>query len=144
MLAEDYTSLDIAAALLKYHMVNNKLEGHEKLANVDYGSKNKPTSFVDSSSKGSSGSGRGRGNSGMARLYVNVGSAKGASQRHILSAVIEEAGIAKKLVGKIDIYDKFTFVEVPEDMADQVVDGLTGKRIKGSRVKVERANPKRK
>ncbi len=144
LLAEDYTSLDIAAALLKYHMVNNKLEGHEKLANVDYGSKNKPTSFVDSSSKGSSGSGRGRGNSGMARLYVNVGSAKGASQRHILSAVIEEAGIAKKLVGKIDIYDKFTFVEVPEDMADQVVDGLTGKRIKGSRVKVERANPKRK
>ena len=75
LLAEDYTSLDIAAALLKYHMVNNKLEGHEKLANVDYGSKNKPTSFVDSSSKGSSGSGRGRGNSGMARLYVNVGSA---------------------------------------------------------------------
>jgi ATP-dependent RNA helicase DeaD len=142
LLAEDYTSLDIAAALLKYHMVNNKLEGHEKLANVDYGSKNKPTSFVDSSSKGSSG--RGRGNSGMARLYVNVGSAKGASQRHILSAVIEEAGIAKKLVGKIDIYDKFTFVEVPEDMADQVVDGLSGKRIKGSRVKVERANPKRK
>ena len=142
LLAEDYTSLDIAAALLKYHMVNNKLEGHEKLANVDYGSKNKPTSFVDSSSKGSSS--RGRDNSGMARLYVNVGSAKGASQRHILSAVIEEAGIEKKLVGKIDIYDKFTFVEVPEDMADQVVDGLTGKRIKGSRVKVERANPKRK
>lgn len=48
------------------------------------------------------------------------------------------------MVGKIDIYDKFTFVEVPEDMADQVVDGLTDKRIKGSRVKVERANPKRK
>lgn len=145
LLQDEYTSLDIAAALLKFYMVDNRLDGHQKLDNVDYGKKHRPTDFDDrKSSGGSSGSGRGRSNSGMARLYVNVGSAKGASQRHILSAVIEEAGIPKKMVGKIDIYDKFTFVEVPEDMADQVVDGLTDKRIKGSRVKVERANPKRK
>ncbi len=145
LLQEEYTSLDIAAALLKFHMVDNRLDGHEKLANVDYGSKNKPTNFSDRDrSSGGGSSSRGRSDSGMARLYVNIGSAKGASQRHILSAVIEEAGIPKKMVGKIDIYDKFTFVEVPEDMANQVVDGLTDKRIKGSRVKVERANPKRK
>ena len=145
LLQDEYTSLDIAAALLKFYMVDNRLDGHQKLDNVDYGKKHRSTDFDDmKSSGGSSGSGRGRSNSGMARLYVNVGSAKGASQRHILSAVIEEAGIPKKMVGKIDIYDKFTFVEVPEDMADQVVDGLTDKRIKGSRVKVERANPKRK
>ena len=143
LLQEDYTSLDIAAALLKFYMVDNRLDGHQKLDNVDYGSKQRPTNISDNRSSGG-GSGRGRSNSGMARLYVNVGSAKGASQRHILSAVIDEAGIPKKMVGKIDIYDKFTFVEVPEDMADQVVDGLTDKRIKGSRVKVERANPKRK
>jgi ATP-dependent RNA helicase DeaD len=143
LLQEDYTSLDIAAALLKFYMVDNRLDGHEKLDNVDYGSKHRSTDFNDIKSSGGS-SGRSRSNSGMARLYVNVGSAKGASQRHILSAVIDEAGIPKKMVGKIDIYDKFTFVEVPEDMADQVVEGLTDKRIKGSRVKVERANPKRK
>ena len=142
LLQDDYTSLDIAAALLKFYMVDNRLDGHEKLDNVDYGKKQRPTNIDDM--KASGGSGRGRNKSGMARLYVNVGSAKGASQRHILSAVIDEAGIPKKLVGKIDIYDKFTFVEVPEDMADQVVDALTDKRIKGSRVKVERANPKRK
>lgn len=143
LLQDDYTSLDIAAALLKFYMVDNRLDGHEKLDNVDYGSKHRSTDFNDMKSSGGS-SGRSRSNSGMARLYVNVGSAKGASQRHILSAVIDEAGIPKKMVGKIDIYDKFTFVEVPEDMADQVVDSLTDKRIKGSRVKVERANPKRK
>lgn len=137
LLKEDYTSLDIAAALLKFYMEDNRLDGHEKLANVDYGKKQRPMSVSDRD-------GRGKSKSGMARLYVNIGSAKGASQRHILSAVIEEAGIPKKLVGKIDIYDKFTFVEVPEDMANQVVDGLTNKRIKGTRVKVERANPKRK
>lgn len=146
LLQDDYTSLDIAAALLKFYMVDNRLDGHEKLDNVDYGKKQRPTSIDDnfSGSSNGGGSGRGRSKSGMARLYINVGSEKGASQRHILSAVIEEAGIPKKLVGSIDIYDKFTFVEVPEDMADQVVDGLMDKRIKGSRVKVERANPKRK
>ncbi len=141
LLQDDYTSLDIAAALLKFYMEDNKLDGHEKLDNVDYGKKQRPTNISDDRSGGGA---RARGNSGMARLYVNVGSAKGASQRHILSAVIEDGGVAKKFVGKIDIYDKFTFVEVPEEMADQVVDGLTDKRIKGSRVKVERANPRRK
>ncbi len=145
LLQDEYTSLDIAAALLKFYMVDNRLDGHEKLDNVDYGKKHRSTDLGDSRSGGdSSGGSRSRSNSGMARLYVNVGSAKGASQRHILSAVIDEAGIPKKMVGKIDIYDKFTFVEVPEDLADQVVEGLTDKRIKGSRVKVERANPKRK
>lgn len=145
LLQGDYTSLDVAAALLKFYMVDNRFDGHEKLDNVDYGNKQRPTSIDDNFSGSSSGgSGRGRSKSGMARLYINVGSGKGASQRHILSAVIEEAGIPKKLVGSIDIYDKFTFVEVPEDMADQVVEGLMDKRIKGSRVKVERANPKRK
>ena len=49
-----------------------------------------------------------------------------------------------KLVGTIDVYDKFTFVEVPGDYVDDVLERLSGAKIKGTRVKAEIANPKSK
>jgi len=48
------------------------------------------------------------------------------------------------LVGNIDVYDKFTFVEVSGDYAEDILEKLNGVRIKGTKVKVEIANPKRK
>ena len=122
---EDYTSFEVAAALLKFYMVENKFEGHEELDMVDFHSAP-------------------RGSSSMTRLHINIGKRKGVSPRHILSAIIEETGIPKKYIGSIELYDKFTFVEIPGNYADDVLDKLNGIRIKGSRVKVERANPKRK
>ena len=132
LLEEDYTSFDIAAALLKSYMANNKLDGHEELDMVDFDSKPK------SKGKGSGSS------SSMVRMHINIGKRKGVSPRHILSALLEVTGLPKKSVGDIDVYDKFTFIEVPSEYEDEVLDGLNGSRIKGTRVKAEIANPKRK
>lgn len=128
LLQDDYTSIDIAAALLKFYMQENRLDGHEELDMVDRGGKSK--------SRG------GKNASGMVRLYINIGKRKGVSPRHILSALIQETNLSKNLVGNIDMYDKFTFVEVPKEYGNDVVNQLTDKRIKGTRVKVEIANPK--
>ncbi|WP_353096152.1 DEAD/DEAH box helicase [Tissierella praeacuta] len=137
LLEEDYTSFDIAAALLKFYMENNRLDGHEELDMVDFGGKlksgGKSKSSKTSKSLGSA-----------TRLHINIGKKKGVSPRHILAAIIQEADITKNLVGDIDVYDKFTFVEVPKDYADDILDRLNGVRIKGTKVKVEIANPKRK
>lgn len=132
LLQEDYTSLDIAAALLKFYMVENRLDGHEELDMVDFGKKPKAPREIRT------------GGGSSTRLYINIGSRKGVSPRHILSALLEESNIPKKLVGNIDVYDKFTFVEIPEDYADNILDNLNDKRIKGTRIKVEIANPKGK
>ena len=78
----------------------------------------------------------------MVRLYINIGKRKGVSPRHILSALLQETNLNKNLVGNIDMFDKFTFVEVPKEYGKDVVSQLTDKRIKGTRVKVEIANPK--
>lgn len=40
------------------------------------------------------------------------------------------------------MYDKFAFVEVPEEYAEEAVKELNNKRIKGIVVRVELANPK--
>lgn len=79
LLEEDYTSFDIAAALLKFYMIENKFDGHEELDMVDYQSKSKQTG------------------SSITRIHINIGKRKGVSPRHILSALIEETGIPKKL-----------------------------------------------
>ncbi len=125
LLQEDYTSFDIGAALLKFYMTENRLDGHEELDTVDFQSKTK-------------------GGSSPVRIHLNIGRKKGVSPRHILSALLDATGMPKKLVGNIDLYDKFTFIEVPGDYAGDVLDRLNGSRIKGTRVKVEIANPKRK
>lgn len=139
LLQDDYTSFDIAAALLKFYMQENRLEGHEELDMVDYGSKLRSSTAGDTGKKkGSSG----KGASGMVRLYINIGNRKGASPRHILAALLEETSLKKQYIGNIDMYDKFTFVEVPSEYAESVVDHLSDKRIKGTKVKVEVANPK--
>lgn len=159
LLQEDYTSLDIAAALLKFYMVDNRLDGHQELDMVDYGSKQKSSESrersndsrersTDSRDRDRSGSARPRSGAGhtkgMTRLHINVGNNKGISPRHILSAIIQETDLNKKFVGDIDVYDKFTFVEVGSEYADLIVENLSEKRIKGAKVRVELANPKQK
>ena len=46
-----------------------------------------------------------------------------------------EADIPAKEVGLINIYDKFTFVEVPEDMAETVLGVMHKNTIKGYKYK---------
>ena len=45
-----------------------------------------------------------------------------------------------KLLGSIDMYDKYTFVEVPEDCADEVLEAMKHARIKGKNIHMEMAN----
>lgn len=122
LLEEDYSSFEVAAVLLKFYLTNNRLDSHKELDAVDYG---------DMSIKI------------MTRIYINIGKRKGVSPRHILGAIMNETSLPRKTVGNIDMYDKFTFVEVPEEYADEVIKRLNNKRIKGTKVKVELANPKK-
>ena len=48
-----------------------------------------------------------------------------------------EADIPGSSIGLIKIYSNFSFVEVPEDVAERVVSAMHGNRIKGIKVNVE-------
>lgn len=135
ILEGDYTSFDIAAALLKFYMTENKLEGHEELDMVDFHSK--PKARTKSKVKSNH-------RTGMKRLYINAGKRRGISPRHILGAIMGETTIDKNAVGDIDVYDKFSFVEVDGHLADEMLNNLNGSRIKGKKITVEIANPKKR
>jgi ATP-dependent RNA helicase DeaD len=77
------------------------------------------------------------------RLFISVGEDDHAQKRDVLGAICGECGIPSSMVGNIDMYDKFTFVDVDEDYASKVEKKLNGKNIKDRRVKVEISRKKK-
>ena len=53
-----------------------------------------------------------------------------------------ESGIPGKVVGTIDMYDKYTFVEVPAEYAREIINSVNHTKIRGKSVAVEPANQK--
>ena len=79
---------------------------------------------------------------GMVRLFINIGKKQGIRPGNILGAIAGESGISGNLVGTIDMYDKYTFVEVPREVASDVLEAMKNVKIKGKSVNVEPANRK--
>ena len=117
---EDYTALDIAAALLKLAVKDNDSSVDEDEYDLDHtGAEN-----------------------GMVRLFINIGKSQKVSPKDILGAVAGESGIPGRLVGAIDIYDKYTFIEVPREYAEDVLTSMNQAKIKGKNINMEPANRK--
>ena len=77
------------------------------------------------------------------RVLVNDKPAKASVKvkpGDILGAIAGESGISGRLVGSIDMYDKYTFVEVPQDCAEEVLECMKNARIKGKSIHMEPAN----
>lgn len=84
----------------------------------------------------------GRSRAPMVRLFFNVGAKMHVAPRDLVGAIAGEAGIPGRSIGAIEIHDRFSFVEVPPDLADDVMNVMNGSQIRGFRVAVEKATPK--
>jgi len=78
---------------------------------------------------------------GMARLFLSAGRRNGVRPADIVGAIANEAGVPGKSIGSIDIYDNFTFVEVPEELRDQVLERMSRATIRGRPVEARIARP---
>ena len=68
---------------------------------------------------------------GMVRLFIDAGSRGGVRPGDIVGAIANEAGVPGKAIGSIDIYDDFTFVEIPSQFRDQVLQRMARATIRG-------------
>ena len=78
---------------------------------------------------------------GMTRLFVGLGRQDGLRPGDLVGAISNEAGLAGRTIGAIDILDRTAFVEVPAPDAQKVVIALRNATIRGRKVKVEVAQP---
>ncbi len=74
----------------------------------------------------------------MARIYIGAGRQAGVRPQDLVGAIANEAGVAGALIGAIQISDRFSLVEVPEDVAQQVIKALGKSAIRGKKVPVRR------
>ena len=68
------------------------------------------------------------------RIFANVGRKDAASAKDLVGALIKEAGLQKGQIGKIEVRETFSLVEVASQIAEQAVTRLTGLSIRGRRI----------
>jgi DbpA-like RNA binding protein len=73
------------------------------------------------------------GSAASVRVFVNVGTKDRASAKDLVGALIKEVKIGKGDIGRIDVRETFTVVEVAAGVADRVVRELSGVTIRGRR-----------
>ncbi|MEP7344255.1 MAG: DbpA RNA binding domain-containing protein [Gemmatimonadaceae bacterium] len=68
------------------------------------------------------------------RLFINVGERDGMRRGDLVGAITGEGGIDGSQIGKIELRDTHSLVEVARDVAEQVVTRLTGVSMRGRKV----------
>ena len=77
---------------------------------------------------------------GMVRLFINIGKNQNVRPGDILGAIAGESGIPGRVVGSIDMFDGYTFVDVPQESARMVMKAMKDVKIKGKSVRMEVAH----
>lgn len=119
------TSLDLAAILLKMYteQTGNQMN---TICEID-----ESPDFSESDSD-------------MVRFFINIGSENNIQPKHIIESLVASSGVPGKMVGSINIHDRYSFVEVPKEFASQVLKSMKNYTIKGKRINIERSIARKK
>ena len=72
------------------------------------------------------------------RLFVGAGRRDGIRPGDLVGAVTGEAGVRSDSLGAIQITDKFSLIEVPDALADQIIAAMRGATLRGKKVAIRR------
>jgi ATP-dependent RNA helicase DeaD len=78
----------------------------------------------------------------MQRLFVNLGEKDGLRPQEIVTAITTEAGIPGSQVGKVEVRDTHSIVEVAASVAELVVGKITGSVVRGRKVQARLDAPR--
>ncbi|WP_210464799.1 DEAD/DEAH box helicase [Rufibacter roseolus] len=117
---QDFTTIDIAAALLKLVMKDTK--NKEKSAEAAEG--------------------KGGPKPGFDRLFVTLGKKDRLHPKDLVDILTDNTSIPGGKVGDIDLYDRFSFIEVPTEYTSEILERLAVTEINGMTVKFQKAEKK--
>ena len=118
LIEEDYNSIDIAATLLKGIMDDSKYKEEE---------------FGDTEA-----------HEGFVRFFMSIGRNGDMTVSTILNAIHDKTGLNGHQIGNIDIFDNFSFVEIPDASASDFYRFMGETYIDNKRVHIEPARPREK
>ncbi|HTA94964.1 MAG TPA: DbpA RNA binding domain-containing protein, partial [Verrucomicrobiae bacterium] len=73
------------------------------------------------------------------RLHINVGEEMGVVPIDIVNSIAGETGLPGKVVGKVDVRERHSFVDVAAEHANAILAKLNRAEIKGTKVKIKAA-----
>ena len=74
---------------------------------------------------------------GYCKVSLSIGRACRIAPNHIVGAIAEKMNIPGRDIGKIDIFDEYTIVEMPQSIADDCVRDMNGTKICGKHVNAD-------
>jgi ATP-dependent RNA helicase DeaD len=151
-LGEEYSPTDLAAAAFRLLLGEPQDVAEDALAAAEpseeerrprdrrgYGEERAPRY-----AEGGRGSRRDFGpESGMTRLYLDIGRDDGVRPADIVGAIANEANIPGRAIGAIELFERFAFVEVPGNLSERVLKALKRTTIRGRKIAPSVAQPRR-
>ncbi|MCT4564656.1 MAG: DEAD/DEAH box helicase [Maledivibacter sp.] len=131
LIENDFSSIEIAAALLKMELEMKDAKEIDTRPEKKYNRKGS-----DRSNRGNKRTGA---EEGMVRMFINIGKDKKIRPQDVVGAIAGETSISGKNIGGIDIFENYTFVEIPEEYADEVLSIMSKNTIKGNQINIEPA-----
>ncbi|MDR0730559.1 MAG: DbpA RNA binding domain-containing protein [Treponema sp.] len=77
------------------------------------------------------------------RLFISIGRNRRLFPREILGLIINTAQVEREDIGSIRILDSYSFVQVRDTVADQIIEALNGTMFRGRTLAVNYAHAKR-
>ncbi|MFY8003491.1 MAG: DEAD/DEAH box helicase [Chitinophagaceae bacterium] len=75
-----------------------------------------------------------------ARLFVNLGTKDGFYKASFLQFILDMSDLRKDVLGRIDMKEMNSWVEIDKSVATQMIKALDGKNYKGRRIRMNDAN----
>jgi ATP-dependent RNA helicase DeaD len=138
-LSDEFDVLQVALAAVKL--------AHESMGGSDDDEADIPQVRAPAAGAGEPRGGRGdrgrprqrsAGDRPMTRLYVGAGRNAGIRPQDLVGAIAGESSLTGRDVGAIEITERFSLVEVPQDKAEEVIRGLRGATLRGKKPTVRR------
>jgi len=116
-LINEYGAEDVTASLLKLLMFDKELNCNYAEESVD----------VDDTT----------------RLFLSIGKLDKARAKDVIEFLDNTAGVKGKEIGRIDILDKFSFVDVPSNLVNIILENSKGKMFGKRKVNIEISNKRK-
>ncbi|GAB3061486.1 DEAD/DEAH box helicase [Stenotrophomonas tumulicola] len=84
---------------------------------------------------------RGAPEQGMETFRIEVGHQHGVKPANIVGAIANEAGLESRFIGRIDIHDGFSVLDLPVDMPQDVLTHLKKVWVSGQQLQMRRVEP---
>jgi ATP-dependent RNA helicase DeaD len=118
----------------------NRDRGRQEFGGADRGRARSNDRGMERSSSDRGSRGAERGASGYTRLFVNLGTKDGFYKASFLQFILDMSDLRKEALGKIDMRDMNSWVEIESGAAKQMINAVDGKNYKGRRIRMNDAD----